>query len=110
MYLNAPTASSKEEVFQYFKDCPRPLAKGSDWLDKDLVQRFEELVEQRLTSKDALTKKNRTPVSWIINDHDSFVMNESFGDPAWNKRVITHRWTSQTYRAWWVEEKLSIQR
>lgn len=62
MYLNAPTASSKE-VFQYFKDRPRPLAKGSDWLDKDLVQRCEELVEQRLTSKDALTKKNGTPVS-----------------------------------------------
>ena len=82
MYLNAPTASSKE-VFQYFKDRPRPLAKGSDWLDKDLVQRCEELVEQRLTSKDALTKKNGTPVSWIINDHGSFVI--------WMKVLVIQR-------------------
>ncbi|KAJ7389769.1 hypothetical protein OS493_029191 [Desmophyllum pertusum] len=56
MFLNVPPACPSE-VFHYFKGRPLPLTKCRDWLDKEFVQRCEEILNEQFTSKGSSASK-----------------------------------------------------
>ena len=62
MFLNVPPA----EVFHFFNDRPLPLLKCRDLLDKEFVQRCEELLQQQLLSKGSLSPKRDVKVNLLV--------------------------------------------
>ena len=73
MFLNAPIACPKE-VFRALHLTDRSFSptKGTGyWLDKDLVQRCEELVQRRLSSKESCSQRSGTLVctNQLIRNH-----------------------------------------
>lgn len=64
MFLNGPSTCPKELFHPQFSDRSFSQTKNNgDWLDSELVQRCEELVQRRFTSKELFLKRKRTLVS-----------------------------------------------
>ena len=64
MFVNGPAACPKELFHPLFTDRSFSQTKNNgDWLDSELVQRCEELVQRRFTSKELCHKRKRTLVS-----------------------------------------------